>query len=226
MQHPARGSGEICQRQQDDRKQQDDKRQQDDRKQQDDKRQQDEKNTDRNRDRSQDRNQQDRDRSHQQDRDRNQQDRDRAQQQDRDRTQQQDRDRAPQTDRDRSSREDRDQRSGEPPRQDPNRVRQDRDQQSARNSGGHGRGQRIPDARFRSSFGREHTFHVQRQSGGGGQDRGDQRFQYGGYYFEYVDAWPNDWSYDDDFYVDSMGDDYYLYNMRHPETRILVIVVE
>jgi hypothetical protein len=204
-------------KQQEDRKRQDDKRQQEDRKQQDDKRQQDEKNRDRDRS-QQDRNQQDRDRSQQQGRDR-------TQQQDRDRTQQQDRDRATETDRDRSSREGRDQRSGEPPRQDPNRIRQDRDQQSASNSGVHGRGQRIPDDRFRSSFGREHTFRVQRQSGGG-QDRGDQRFPYGGYYFEYVDAWPNDWSYNDDFYIESMGDDYYLYDMRHPEMRILVIVVE
>jgi hypothetical protein len=178
---------------------QDDKKQQEDRKQQEEKKQQDEKNKDR------DRSQQDRDKS----------------QQDRDRAQQQDRDRAPQTDRDRSSREDRDQRAGEPPRQDPNRVPQNRDQQSARNSGGHGRGQRIPDDRFRSSFGRQHTFRVQRQAGGGGQ-----RFQYGGYYFEYVEAWPGDWSYDDDFYIESMGDDYYLYDLRHPEMRILVIVVE
>ena len=188
------------QERQDEKKQQDDKRQQDDRKRQDDKKQQDEK-------------AKDRDRS---------QDRDRAQQQDRER---QDRDRAQQPDRDRSSREDRDQRSGEPQRQDPNRVQQDRDRQSARNSGGHGRGQRIAEDRFRSSFGREHTFHVQRQSGGGGEG-GGQRFQYGGYHFEYVEAWPSDWSYGDDFYIESIGDDYYLYDLRHPEVRILVIVVE
>jgi len=41
-----------------------------------------------------------------------------------------------------------------------------------------------------------------------------------------VEAWPSDWSYGDDFYIESIGDDYYLYDLRHPEVRILVIVVE
>jgi len=50
--------------------------------------------------------------------------------------------------------------------------------------------------------------------------------QYGGYWFEYTDAWPDDWGYDDDFYIDYIDDDYYLYNRRHPGMRILVIVVE
>ena len=49
-----------------------------------------------------------------------------------------------------------------------------------------GRGRRIPDDRFRTSFGREHSFHAER--GGGG----DQPFQYGGYWFEYTDAWPDE----------------------------------
>lgn len=81
----------------------------------------------------------------------------------------------------------------------------------------------FPNDRFRSSFGREHSFHVQRGGGGGG---GDQRFQYGGYWFEYTDAWPDDWGYDDNFYIDYVDDDYYLYDRRHPGVRILVIVVE
>jgi len=90
-------------------------------------------------------------------------------------------------------------------------------EQRAENNRGGGR---IPDDRFKANFGREHSFHVSRG------DYDNHRFQYGGYYFEYVDAWPNDWSYDDDFYIESIGDDYYLYDMRHPEVRILVIVVE
>lgn len=113
-------------------------------------------------------------------------------------------------------------------REQPDRDRaqnQDRDRQSERDSGRHGH--RIPDDRFRASFGREHTFHVRRGgSGGGGQVGEGQRFQYGGYWFEYGEPWPGEWSYDDDFYVDSFDDDYYLYDVRYPRERILIIVVE
>jgi hypothetical protein len=63
------------------------------------------------------------------------------------------------------------------------------------------------------------------QRAGGGQG-GGQDFYYGGYSFEYVDAWPSYWSYDDDFYIESAGDDYYLYDLRHPEVHILVIAIE
>jgi hypothetical protein len=167
---------------------------------------------DRDRDRQQqDRDRQDRDRTQQQDRDRRDQDRDRAQQQDRDRKDQ-DRDRAQgQEHHNQSQRDDR------------NRVQtQDRGRQGGRQSAV--RGRRIPDDRFHASFGREHSFHIQR--GGGGRAGGDQRFQYGGYWFEYTDAWPDDWAYDDDFYIDYIDDDYYLYDRRHPGVHILVIVVE
>jgi hemolysin activation/secretion protein len=45
---------------------------------------------------------------------------------------------------------------------------------------GHGR---IPDARFRASFGSGHTFHVNRSEFAGGA----RRFQYGGFWFALVD---------------------------------------
>jgi hypothetical protein len=76
---------------------------------------------------------------------------------------------------------------------------------------------RIPEESFRVSFGREHHFHVAR--------RDDRRFEYGGYIFEYVDAWPPDWSYGDDCYIEQDGDDYYLVNARHPGARVLVVIV-
>ncbi len=135
-----------------------------------------------------------------------------------------DRDRnRPEQDRDRQDRDrTRDQQRNQPQRDDRNRIQaQERGEHSGRQSAG--RGRRIPDDRFRSSFGREHSFHVQRGGGGGG---GDQRFQYGGDWFEYTDAWPDDWGYDDNFYIDYVDDDYYLYDRRHPGVRILVIVVE
>jgi hypothetical protein len=53
-----------------------------------------------------------------------------------------------------------------------------------------------------------------------------RRFEYGGYSFEYVDAWPADWSDDDDVYIVLIGDDYYLVDVRHPEVRLRLIFVD
>jgi DNA mismatch repair ATPase MutL len=82
-----------------------------------------------------------------------------------------------------------------------------------------GKGKKIPQEKFRTSFGREHHFHVARS---GGDDR---RFQYGGYVFEVVEVWPAGWSFDDDCYLEEDGDDYYVVDVMHPEVRVLVIVV-
>jgi len=82
---------------------------------------------------------------------------------------------------------------------------------------GHGGGQRIPEEKFRADFGREHHFRI--------AHRDDRRFQYGGFWFEAVQAWPADWSYQDDCYIEEDGDDYYLVDFVHPELRVLVIVV-
>jgi hypothetical protein len=90
--------------------------------------------------------------------------------------------------------------------------------QSDRKDANRGGGHRIPDERFRASFGTEHHFHVRR--------RDDRRFEYGGYAFEYMDAWPADWSDDDDVYIVLIGDDYYLVDARHPEVRLRLILVD
>jgi hypothetical protein len=47
----------------------------------------------------------------------------------------------------------------------------------------------------------------------------------GGYWFEYTDPWPGDWSYDDDVYVDEIDGEYYLIDPVHPGIRVFVIVV-
>jgi hypothetical protein len=103
------------------------------------------------------------------------------------------------------------------------RTRQDErsathEQQSGRNDADRGRGHRIPDERFRASFGTEHHFHVRHHD--------NRRFEYGGYSFEYVDAWPADWSDDDDVYIVLIGDDYYLVDARYPEVRLRLILVD
>jgi hypothetical protein len=88
--------------------------------------------------------------------------------------------------------------------------------QKGRRSGGH-----IPDDKFRSQFGRQHTFKVNRPTAVGGQPQ----FQYGGYAFEVVDAWPSDWSYSDEVYVDYINDEYVLFDLAHPGVSVALVVV-
>jgi len=86
-------------------------------------------------------------------------------------------------------------------------------QQNDQRSNGHGR---IPDDRFRASFGREHHFHV------GHVD--NRRFQYGGYWFTYSEAWPGGWGYSDNFYIDFINGQYYLIDLSHPGVQLLLVV--
>lgn len=85
------------------------------------------------------------------------------------------------------------------------------------------RGKRIPDDKFRASFGRQHAFHVRREQF---VNNPQPVVVYGGYSFQLVDAWPGDWGFDDDVYVDYVDDGYYLFDPLHPGFRIAVIVVE
>jgi hypothetical protein len=90
------------------------------------------------------------------------------------------------------------------------------------NNGFHGNGNngnhygRIPDDRFRASFGRDHKFRINRRMVANGY----QRFHYSGYWFGYNDPWPSGWDYNDDVYVDYVGGAYYLYNPRQPGIHI------
>jgi flagellar motor protein MotB len=83
-----------------------------------------------------------------------------------------------------------------------------------------GKGGRIPDDRFRAQFGREHHFNARTVI-----VSGRPQFQYGGYNFELIDAWPADWAYTDDCYIDYIDGDYYLIDLVHPGVRLAVFVV-
>jgi len=83
------------------------------------------------------------------------------------------------------------------------------------------RGQRIPDDKFRSNFGRQHTFRVRTQV-----VEGQPRFQYSGYWFALATPWPGDWDYADDCYVDYIDGEYVLIDLRHPGVQLALIVVE
>jgi len=98
--------------------------------------------------------------------------------------------------------------------------RQDQGQQRAHGRP-EGRSAHIPDDRFRAQFGRSHKFVAQRPVVVGGQSQ----FVYGGYTFVLVDAWPPDWAYTDDCYIDYTDGDYYLYDLNHPGFRIALFVV-
>jgi outer membrane biosynthesis protein TonB len=80
---------------------------------------------------------------------------------------------------------------------------------------------RIPDARFRSNFGRGHEFRI----GSPRMVDGYSRFQYGGYWFGFVQPWPNNWYYTDDVYIDYIDGGYYLCNPSYPGDQIAVSVV-
>jgi hypothetical protein len=84
--------------------------------------------------------------------------------------------------------------------------------------GGNRNTRRIREEDFRSHFGDEHHFHVER--------RDDRRFRYSGYWFEFSDPWPREWGYADDVYIDDIDGEYYLIDPARPGIRLLVIVVD
>ena len=73
---------------------------------------------------------------------------------------------------------------------------------------------RIPDDRYRASFGQEHRFHVSQS------DYNNRRFQYGGYSFGFVGAWPSNWLYTQDVFVAEIDGAYYLCNASYPGVNI------
>jgi len=71
-------------------------------------------------------------------------------------------------------------------------------------------GDRIPADKFKASFGQQHTFRVSQA------DYNNHRFQYGGYSFGFVDAWPSNWLYTQNVYVIEINGVYYLCNASFP----------
>ncbi|HVB85530.1 MAG TPA: hypothetical protein VNK23_02555 [Candidatus Dormibacteraeota bacterium] len=87
-------------------------------------------------------------------------------------------------------------------------------------------GYRIPDARYRSHFGRDHRFRLYRYPMF--VVDGYPSFQYGGFWFTVLDPWPEYWSdnwyENDDVYVDYSNGGYYLYDQRYPGVGIAVSI--
>ena len=93
------------------------------------------------------------------------------------------------------------------------RAQQAKPEPQAQRASGN-RGGRIPDDRFKANFGREHTFHVSEG------DYRNHRFQYGGYWFGFVDPWPSNWLYTQDVFVVEIDGVYYLCNPMYPGVNI------
>jgi hypothetical protein len=110
-------------------------------------------------------------------------------------------------------------RSSQAPQRTQQAVDRQRSQPALRLSS-RGRG-RIPDDRFHSHFGREHEFHMGNPVLVGGYSR----FQYNGFWFGFVEPWPDGWYYTDDVYIDYVDGGYYMYNPYYPGSRFSISVV-
>lgn len=83
-----------------------------------------------------------------------------------------------------------------------------------------GKGGRIPDDKFHAHFGQGHHFNVRTVV-----TQGQRNFSYGGYNFQFADAWPVGWAYTDDCYIDYIDGEYYLIDLAHPGMRLALVVV-
>jgi hypothetical protein len=92
-------------------------------------------------------------------------------------------------------------------------AQQSKPEKQAQRGGG-----RIPDDRYKANFGREHTFRVSEG------DYRNHRFQYGGYWFGFVDPWPSNWLYTQDVYVVEIDGVYYLCNASYPGVNLAISV--
>jgi hypothetical protein len=97
---------------------------------------------------------------------------------------------------------------------------QEHPEQQAGNARPTGKGGHIPDDKFRAHFGRSHTFSAKTVI-----VQGQPQFQYGGYSFQLVDAWPVGWAYTDECYIDYIDGEYFLFDVLHPGVQVAVFVV-
>ncbi|HWJ46052.1 MAG TPA: hypothetical protein VNS62_00275 [Candidatus Udaeobacter sp.] len=82
---------------------------------------------------------------------------------------------------------------------------------------------RIPDSDFHAHFGHEHHFRPGRVQVYGGRPQ----FTHSGFVFELVEPWPTAWAYDDDdYYIDYVNDEYWLYSLRYPGVRLELIIIQ
>ena len=76
----------------------------------------------------------------------------------------------------------------------------------------------FPTISYKANFGSGHTFRVSQG------DYGNRRFQYGGYSFGFVGAWPGNWLYTQNVFVVDIDGVYYLCNPMYPGVNIALVV--
>jgi hypothetical protein len=82
---------------------------------------------------------------------------------------------------------------------------------------GNGGGQ-IPQDRYKAHFGSDHRFRVTESN------YRDRHFQYGGYSFGFVDAWPSNWLYTQEVFVVEINGVYYLCNASYPGVNLALSI--
>ena len=117
-----------------------------------------------------------------------------------------------------------------PPRDEAKPSREQKEQQShAAQSGQHarpsGKSAHIPDPKFKASFGRQHTFKVNRIINTTTIVPGQTQFVVSGFTFIVLDPWPAEWLFTDDVFIDFVDDDYFLFDVFHPGIRVALFVV-
>ena len=78
----------------------------------------------------------------------------------------------------------------------------------------------FPTTVTRPTLDSEHRFRVSQS------DYSNRRFQYGGYWFGFVDAWPSNWLYTQDVFVVEIDGVYYLCNASYPGVNIELSVTQ
>jgi cytoskeletal protein RodZ len=88
-----------------------------------------------------------------------------------------------------------------------------------------GKSAHIPDSKFKAGFGRQHSIKVNQVIKQTTIVPGQTQFVYSGYTFIILDAWPAEWLFTDDCYIDYVDDDYFLFDPFHPGIRVALFVV-
>ena len=83
-----------------------------------------------------------------------------------------------------------------------------------------GKSGHIPDDKFRASFGKSHTFAVNKIV----MVNSQPTFVYAGYSFILVNPWPAGWAYTDECYIDYIDGEYFLFDLLHPGVQVALFV--
>lgn len=88
-----------------------------------------------------------------------------------------------------------------------------------------GKSAHIPDSQFKTNFGRSHTFTVNRVITTTTVVPNQTQFVFSGFTFVFLDPWPADWLFTDECFIDFVDEQYFLFDVLHPGTRVALFVI-